>query len=57
LDKGFLAQKAFFIIFAKLKTPVLRKFFPLDKNYILEEAQLSLEHTLLQYLVDFVKIE
>jgi hypothetical protein len=36
---------------------VLRKFFPLDKNYILEEAQLSLENTLLQYLVDFVKVE
>jgi hypothetical protein len=36
---------------------VLRKFFPLDKNYILEEAQLSLEKTLLQYLVDFVKVE
>jgi hypothetical protein len=36
---------------------VLRKFFPLDKNYILEEAQLSLENSLLQYLVDFVKVE
>ena len=36
---------------------MLRKFFPLDKNYILEEAQLSLESTLLQYLVDFVKVE
>jgi hypothetical protein len=36
---------------------VLRKFFPLDKNYILEEAQLSLEQSLLQYLVDFVKVE
>lgn len=36
---------------------MLRKFFPLDKNYILEEAQLSLENTLLQYLVDFVKVE
>jgi hypothetical protein len=36
---------------------VLRKFFPLDKNYVLEEAQLSLENTLLQYLVDFVKVE
>jgi hypothetical protein len=36
---------------------VLRKFFPLDKNYILEEAQLSLEDTLLQYLTDFVKVE
>jgi hypothetical protein len=36
---------------------VLRKFFPLDKNYILEEAQLSLETHLLQYLVDFVKVQ
>jgi hypothetical protein len=36
---------------------VLRKFFPRDKNYILEQAQLSLEHSLLQYLVDFVKVE
>jgi len=36
---------------------VIRKFFPLDKNYVLEEAQLSLESSLLQYLVDFVKVE
>ncbi|MEO5600150.1 MAG: hypothetical protein ABIR06_04410 [Cyclobacteriaceae bacterium] len=36
---------------------MVRKFFPLDKNYVLEEAQLSLEQPLLQYLVDFVKIE
>jgi len=36
---------------------VLRKFFPRDKNYILEETQLSLENSLLQYLVDFVKVE
>ena len=36
---------------------MLRKFFPLDKNYVLEEAQLSLERSLLQYLVDFVKVE
>ena len=36
---------------------MLRKFFPLDKNYVLEEAQLSLETSLLQYLVDFVKVE
>jgi hypothetical protein len=36
---------------------VQRKFFPLDKNYILEEAQLSLQHTLLSHLVDYVKIE
>ena len=36
---------------------MVRKFFPRDKNYILEEAQLSLESHLLQYLVDFVKVE
>ena len=36
---------------------MLRKFFPLDKNYVLEEAQMSLESPLLQYLVDFVKVE
>ena len=36
---------------------MLRKFFPLDKNYILEEAQLSLRSSLLQYLVDVVKVE
>jgi hypothetical protein len=36
---------------------LVRKFFPLDKNYILEEAQLSLERDLLQYLVDYVKVE
>lgn len=36
---------------------MVRKFFPLDKNYVLEEAQLSLEPSLLHYLVDFVKVE
>jgi hypothetical protein len=36
---------------------VLRKFFPRDKNYILEQAQLSVQPALLQYLVDFVKVE
>jgi hypothetical protein len=36
---------------------VVRKFFPLDKNYVLEKAQLSLELPLLHYLVDFVKVE
>lgn len=34
-----------------------RKFFPRDKNYILEQAQLSQRDTLLQYLVDFVRVE
>lgn len=46
-----------FTIFAKRFNTVLRKFFPRDKNYILEQAQLSLENTLLHYLVDFVKVE
>ena len=36
---------------------MLRKFFPRDKNYVLEQAQLSLEQPLLHYLVDFVKVE
>jgi hypothetical protein len=36
---------------------VIRKFFPLDKNYVLESAQLSLENSLLSYLVDFAKVE
>jgi hypothetical protein len=36
---------------------VVRKFFPLDKNYVLEEAQLSLQKSLLEYLVDFVKVQ
>ena len=34
-----------------------RKFFPRDKNYVLEDAQLSLENPLMTYLVDFVKVE
>lgn len=49
-------MKAFFY-FCKTFRQVLRKFFPRDKNYILEEAQLSLQQSLLQYLVDFVKVE
>ena len=36
---------------------MIRKFFPHDKNYILEEAQLSLQKSLLSYLLDYVKIE
>jgi hypothetical protein len=35
---------------------VIRKFFPLDKNYLLEEAQLSLQDTLLAALIEKVKI-
>jgi hypothetical protein len=34
---------------------VIRKFFPLDKNYLLEEAQLSLQETLLLALVEKAK--
>ncbi len=34
---------------------VLHKFFPLDKNYLLEEAQLSLQDKLLYFLFDRVK--
>jgi hypothetical protein len=36
---------------------VLRKFFPRDKNYILENVQLAMKESLLQYMVDFVKVE
>jgi hypothetical protein len=36
---------------------VVRKFFPLDKNYLLEEAQLSLRDILLSFLIDQVKEE
>ncbi|MCA4899635.1 MAG: hypothetical protein ACK514_05995 [Bacteroidota bacterium] len=34
---------------------MLRKFFPLDKNYLLEEAQLLLKDQLLYHLFDRVK--
>ena len=36
---------------------MIRKFFPRDKNYILEQAQFSIQDTLLQYLVDYVKVD
>lgn len=36
---------------------MIRKFFPLDKNYLLEEAQLSLQDTLLDQLVERVKVQ
>lgn len=36
---------------------MLRKFFPRDKNYVLKEVQSSLQSSLLQYLVDYVKVE
>jgi len=35
---------------------VVRKFFALDKNYLLEEAQLLLRDTLLKSLVESVKL-
>lgn len=35
---------------------MIRKFFPLDKNYLLEEAQLALEDALLTQLVEKVKL-
>jgi len=34
---------------------LVRKFFPLDKNYLLEEAQLALQDALLTELIDQVK--
>jgi hypothetical protein len=34
---------------------LVRKFFPLDKNYLLEEAQFALQETLLTHLVEKVK--
>lgn len=34
---------------------MIQKYFALDKNYLLEEAQLSLQSTLIPYLVDFAK--
>lgn len=36
---------------------MVRKFFPLDKNYVLEQAQLSLADSLLDYLIDYVKVQ
>lgn len=35
---------------------MVRKFFPLDKNYLLEEAQLALQEKLLVTLLEKVKI-
>lgn len=35
---------------------MVRKFFPLDKNYLLEEAQLALQENLLSQLVEKVKL-
>jgi hypothetical protein len=36
---------------------LIRKFFPLDKNYLLEEVQLALQDHLLTQLIDQVKSE
>ncbi len=36
---------------------MVRKFFPLDKNYLLEEAQLLLQDTLLSSLIESVKAQ
>jgi len=36
---------------------LIRKFFPLDKNYLLEDAQLRLQDTLLTQLIEQVKSE
>jgi len=36
---------------------LIRKFFPLDKNYLLEEVQLGLQDTLLTQLTELVKLE
>ena len=36
---------------------MIRKFFPLDKNYLLEEAQLALQDVLLTQLIEMVKIQ
>lgn len=35
---------------------MLQRFFPGDKNYVLESVQLSLQSALLQYLVDHVRL-
>ncbi len=36
---------------------MIRKFFPLDKNYLLEEAQLALQDELLTRLIDTVRTQ
>jgi hypothetical protein len=46
---------SFFIFVKPLR--VIRKFFLRDKNYILEQAQLAERDSLLNYLVDFVKVQ
>ena len=34
---------------------MVRKFFPYDKNYLLERAQMELEPELIMFLIDYVK--
>jgi hypothetical protein len=46
-----------FEYFCETIKTVVRKFFPLDKNYLLEQAQLELEYGLLSLLIDAVKEE
>jgi hypothetical protein len=46
-----------FIYLCKTSFCVVRKFFPLDKNYLLEEAQLQSQNSLLISLVEKVKEE
>jgi hypothetical protein len=46
-----------FVSLQNLFCSVIRKFFPLDKNYVLEQAQVSLQPALLEYLTDFVKVQ
>ncbi len=36
---------------------MIRKFFPLDKNYLLEEAQVALQDELLTQLITTVKVQ
>lgn len=36
---------------------MIRKFYLRDKNYVLEQAQLSVRDSLLDYLVDFTKVQ
>lgn len=49
-----LLNATIFCTFVK-PSGVIRKFFPLDKNYLLEDAQLSMQDTLLAALVEKVK--
>ena len=43
--------------FCKTFVSVIRKFFPLDKNYLLKEAQLTLQDHLLSSLVEKTKAQ